>query len=84
VRKAEQFVIGYKKSGAAASGAKSRENSAKNATVTETELTRAIAAEIGLPEKSVAQKTTGHGGEIVIKFANEAELAKIREIFAKE
>jgi len=79
VRKAEQFVIGFKKG--QTTDQPEKEKSAHSATLTETELTRAIAQKIGLGKTSVRQKITAHGGEIVIKFADEAELLKIRSIF---
>jgi len=79
VRKAEQFVIGFKKG----QTAPTKEKAAHSATLTETELTRSIASRIGLGRGSVRQKITAHGGEIVIKFADETELLKIRKIFAK-
>jgi len=81
VRKTEQFVIGFKKG--EASDKPVKEKSAHRATLTETELTRSIASRIGLGKTSVRQKITAHGGEIVIKFADENELLKIRAIFAK-
>ena len=34
-----------------------------------------------IAEKKVSQKITAHGGEIRIKFVDEQELLKIREIF---
>jgi ParB family chromosome partitioning protein len=80
VRKAEQFVIGFRKG--QAGGGQVREKSARRATLTETELTKSIAKRIGLDKSSVRQKITAHGGEIVIKFADESELLKIRDIFA--
>jgi ParB family chromosome partitioning protein len=79
VRKSEQFVIGFKKGNKADQPI--REKSAHRATLTETELTRTIAGKIGLGKTSVRQKTTAHGGEIIIKFADEAELSKIHAIF---
>lgn len=82
VRKAEQFVIGFKKG--ATTGQPIREKSAHRATLSETELTRAIADKIGLKKTSVRQKITAHGGEIVIKFADEDELKKIRKIFSNK
>jgi ParB family chromosome partitioning protein len=82
VRKAEQFVIGFRKGETA--GQPVREKSARQATLTETELTKSIARRIGLGKDSVRQKITGHGGEIVIKFTDETELLKIRAIFAKK
>jgi ParB family chromosome partitioning protein len=82
VRKAEQFVIGFKKG--EKDGQPVGVKSAHNATLIETELTRSIASKIGLGKTSVRQKITAHGGEIVIKFADENELLKIRAIFAKK
>ena len=82
VRKAEQFVIGFKKN--KTDGQPVRERLARRATLTETALTKSIAKRIGLGRNSVRQKITGHGGEIVIKFADETELLKIRAIFAKK
>jgi ParB family chromosome partitioning protein len=82
VRKAEQFVIGFKRGGAVEQPTK--EKSAHSATLTETELTKSIAKRIGLGKNSVRQKITAHGGEIVIKFADENELLKIRKIFANK
>ena len=83
VRKAEQFVIGYKKSNRESGEVGEKSKVARSATMTETELTRDIAAKLGFAKNSVAQKTTAHGGEIVIKFANENEFNKIRKMFAK-
>jgi ParB family chromosome partitioning protein len=82
VRKAEQFVIGFREGEMA--GQPVREKSAHRATLTETELTKSIAKRIGLGNASVRQKITGHGGEIIIKFADETELLKIRGIFANK
>jgi ParB family chromosome partitioning protein len=80
VRKAEQFVIGYKKE-AEGLVAAAREKSAKNATLTETDLTKKIANKIGLNTENVQQKTTAHGGQIIIKFADETELQQISTYF---
>jgi ParB family chromosome partitioning protein len=82
VRKAEQFVIGFKKGETTVQPA--REKSAHRATLSETELTRTIANKIGLKQGSVHQKTTAHGGEIVIKFTDESDLSKIQAIFIKK
>ncbi|MCL2174018.1 ParB/RepB/Spo0J family partition protein [Candidatus Saccharibacteria bacterium] len=79
VRKAEQFVVGFKRGKAGSQLV--REQSAHRATLAETEFTREIAKKIGLKKASVRQKITAHGGEIVIKFSNEKELAKIQAIF---
>ena len=83
VRKAEQFVIGFKK-GDVSGKTPSGEKSAHRATLTETALTKSIASRIGLDKTNVRQKITAHGGEIVIKFADEDELLKIRAIFANK
>lgn len=78
VRKSEQFVIGYKKGGSGGP-VLDRNKSAHKATLTETDVTRAIAARVGLKPESITQKTTAHGGAIIIKFANEKELSKIKQ-----
>lgn len=78
VRKSEQFVIGYKKGGNGGP-VLDRNKSAHKATLTETDVTRAIAARVGLKPESITQKTTAHGGAIIIKFANEKELSKIKQ-----
>lgn len=78
VRKSEQFVIGYKK-GSSGEPTLDRNKSAHKATLTETDVTRAIAARVGLKPESITQKTTAHGGAIIIKFANEKELSKIKQ-----
>ncbi len=82
VRKAEQFVIGYKKQ-AKGLADPAREQSAKKATLTETDLTKKISKKIGLKPENVQQKITGHGGQIIIKFSDKDELRKIRDIFSK-
>ncbi|MCL2038140.1 ParB/RepB/Spo0J family partition protein [Candidatus Saccharibacteria bacterium] len=82
VRKAEQFVIGYKKQ-AKGLDPEAREKTARNATLEETNVTRKIAKKIGLKPENVQQKTTAHGGQIIIKFSDEAELKQINDIFSK-
>ena len=72
VRKAEQFVVGYKKG---ALGQKS--TSAVKHTRTETEFTRNFAKRIGL---DVKHKTTAHGGQIIISYRDEKELSKLEEL----
>lgn len=82
VRKAEQFVIGYKGRAKALSGSGGgKTDAAHRATMEETKLTRAIATKIGLDKMKVRQKITAHGGKIVIEFADENELKKIQAIF---
>ena len=77
VRKAEQFVIGYKKAGPSADDPKSK--SAHKATLSETNFTRSIATKLGLKTGAVQQKTTAHGGELIIKFADDNELESINQ-----
>ena len=77
VRRAEQFVIGYKAGGA--SGVESVAQ-AKRATRTETPLTKRLAKRLGLKSKSVVQKTTARGGQIIIKYQDDADIAKISQI----
>lgn len=80
VRKSEQFVIGYKEGG---SSSEQRSKSAHKATLEETQITNSIANKIGLKADAVRQKTTAHGGEIIIKFANNQELDKVKKIFSR-
>ena len=77
VRRAEQFVIGYKAGGA--SGVESVAQ-AKRAIRTETPLTKRLAKRLGLKSKSVVQKTTARGGQIIIKYQDDADIAKISQI----
>lgn len=77
VARAEQFVIGYKANGA--SGKKSV-GGAKRAVRTETDLTRNLAKRFGFKSKSVTQKTTAHGGQIIIKYRNDDDIAKIKDV----
>ncbi len=77
VARAEQFVIGYKANGA--SGKKSV-GGAKRAVRTETDLTRNLAKRFGFKSKAVTQKTTAHGGQIIIKYRNDDDIAKIKDV----
>ena len=77
VRKAEQFVIGYKKAGQSADDPKA--SSAHKATLSETNFTRSIATKLRLKTEAVKQKTTAHGGELIIKFADDNELESINQ-----
>ena len=77
VRRAEQFVIGYKAGGA--SGVESVAQ-AKRAIRTETPLTKRLAKRLGLKSESVVQKTTARGGQIIIKYQDDADIAKISQI----
>jgi ParB family chromosome partitioning protein len=67
VRKAEQYVIGYKKSDQAAV----KKQDAVRSTRTETDFTKRLATRLSLP---VIQKTTARGGQIIITYKNEDEL----------
>lgn len=82
VRKAEQFVIGYKKAGDNEASPKAK--LAHKATLSETNFTRLVAGKLGLKAGAVKQKTTAHGGELIIKFADDKELEKINnKLFGK-
>ena len=83
VRKSEQFVVGYKKGGTDEPTAADRSKSARKAIMTETDVTRSIAARVGLKPEAITQKTTAHGGSIIIKFADEKELAQIQRALGK-
>ena len=76
IARAEQFVIGYKAGGAAG---KKSVGSGKKAVRTETDFTRNIAKRLGFKSKAVTQKTTAHGGQIIIKYRNDDDMAKIRQ-----
>jgi ParB family chromosome partitioning protein len=69
VRKAEQFVVGYKK------GETPKEKAAAvKRTQTETPLTKAISKSLSA---QVSVKTTAKGGQLIIGFQDEAELERI-------
>ena len=74
VARAEQFVIGYKAGGSAG---KNSVGEAKRATRSETDLTRNIAKKLGFKSKLVTQKTTAHGGQIIIKYRTDEDIEKI-------
>ncbi len=70
VRKAEQFVVGYKKG-------KLGEDKTKEAvrhTQTETDLTKSLSKKFSM---KVTHKTTAHGGQIIINYKDENELQKL-------
>jgi ParB family chromosome partitioning protein len=73
VRKAEQFVVGYKKG-------KQGDDKTKEAvkhTQTETEFTRTLSERISM---KVTHKTTAKGGQIIISYSDENELQKLESI----
>lgn len=77
VARAEQFVIGYKAGGSAG---KNSVGEAKRATRSETDLTRNIAKKLGFKSKLVTQKTTAHGGQIIIKYRTDEDIEKITKV----
>ncbi len=73
VRRAEQFVIGYKKSHDA-----KKEVQATRATHSETPLTRTLSQKLAT---SVRVKTTAKGGQLLISFKDDADLERITKTF---
>lgn len=73
VRKAEQFVVGYKK---AASEEEKAERAVKH-TQTETAFTRHLSTRLGVP---VSHKTTAKGGQVIIKYRTDEELAALEKL----
>lgn len=69
VRKAEQFVIGYKE------GTKSREQAAAK-TRTETPATQQLAKRLGT---KVAIRNMAHGGRLIIEFKSDDDLERITQ-----
>lgn len=74
VRKAEQYVVGYK-SGGGVSGA--AQQAAVRSTKTQTDFTRHLSVRLSLP---VVQKTMAKGGQIIISYKSEKDLEKIQKI----
>lgn len=72
VRKAEQFVVGYKRGELG-----QKVSSAVKHTRSETDFTRSFARRIGL---DVKHKTTAHGGQIIISYRTEKELSKLEDL----
>ncbi len=74
VRRAEQFVIGYKK------GHKGEKKAAGvKSTQSETPLTKDLASRLNA---SVKIKTTAKGGQLIIDFKNEKDLERIAQIIS--
>ena len=72
VRRAEQFVIGYKK------GKTGQKNTAAvKSTQTETPLTKALSKRLSA---KVKVKTTAKGGQLIIVFKNEEDLERIKDL----
>ena len=72
VRKAEQFVVGYKKGELGHKAA-----SAVRHTRSDTDFTRSFSQRIGL---DVKHKTTAHGGQIIISYKNDRDLSRLEEL----
>ena len=72
VRKAEQFVVGFKK----ADEAEKTEKAVKH-TQTETVFTKHLAQRLGVP---VSHKTTAKGGQLIIKYTTDEELASLEKL----
>ena len=72
VRKAEQFVVGYKKGDVA-----KKVSSAVKHTQSEADFTRNLGKRLNM---KVMQKTTAHGGQIIISYRDEKQLEKLEEL----
>lgn len=72
VRRAEQFVIGYKKGTGEA-----KQQAAKGATRTQTPLTKKLAVKLNT---DVKVKTTAKGGQLIIVFKNDHDLERINSL----
>lgn len=72
VRKAEQYVVGYKKG----ERTTSRESAVRH-THTETPLTKALGKRLSMP---VTHKTTAKGGQIIISYSNDEELGRLSQL----
>lgn len=73
VRRAEQFVIGYKKGKIG-----DKKSSAVRSTLTETPLTKSLSKRLST---EVKVKTTAKGGQLVINFKDEKDLDRINKLF---
>lgn len=73
VRKAEQFVVGYKK----ANQNDDKAETAVRHTQSETDFTRSLSRRFAM---KVTQKTTAHGGQIIISYKDDKELKKLEEL----
>lgn len=70
VRKAEQFVVGYKK----ASTDDNKAETAVRHTQTETDFTRQLSRRFDM---KVTHKTTAHGGQIIISYKDDKDLQRL-------
>lgn len=74
VRKAEQYVVGYKRSDKPSA----KEESGIQHTRHETTFTKRLSEQLNLP---VVQKTTAKGGQIIISYTSEEELDTLQKKF---
>ncbi len=72
VRKAEQFVVGYKRGDAT-----KKITTAVKHTQTETDFTRTLGKRLNM---KVMHKTTAHGGQIIINYRDDKELGRLEEL----
>ncbi|MBP7760902.1 ParB/RepB/Spo0J family partition protein [Candidatus Saccharibacteria bacterium] len=72
VRKAEQFVVGYKKD-----ATDDKTASAVKHTQSETDFTRQLGSRL---QMKVMHKTTAHGGQIIISYQDERELERLQAL----
>ncbi len=72
VRRAEQFVIGYKKGKGS-----DKKSSAVRSTLTETSLTKDLSKQLAT---NVKIKTTAKGGQLIINFKDEKDLERINKL----
>ena len=77
VRKAEQYVIGYKNG--QVGGGDAQQALAVRSTRTKTPFTEALAKKLALP---VVQKTTAKGGQIIISYKSEDDLKNLQKILS--
>lgn len=75
VRKAEQYVIGYKKADKEAL----KKQDAVKSTRSETAFTKKLAQKLTLP---VIQKTTAKGGQIIISYKDDDELRRLEKVLS--
>lgn len=73
VRKAEQYVLGFKKGETKPVATKQAVKHTQN----ETPLTKALQKRLSMP---VTYKTTAHGGQIIIKFKDDTDLERIQNL----
>lgn len=73
VRKAEQYVVGYKRG----ERTEARQSGIKN-TRQETTFTKQLSKQLSLP---VVQKTTAKGGQIIISYSSDEELDQLQKKF---